>query len=463
MAVLALIPSFSFATPDQETQTLESLGQGASRDEAIADALGLAVNRVRGSSLPQDMLRTMFVGAMRDERTIRMTVLNDYRVRATRLSAAVGFIQDYQVQEASSDRKTGRWQARLTADVVDPAKRLAAREKTIMISLLPFRFMQEEEGEAGGPQLQQLMEQTLQKIASFRSGVEKIIHDQQRIDAVQPPEALTADVAAAVDNPAEAGWNKLSQASGATHFLTVQAEEFRMDAVEMRRGVKSGRLDGKFVFHYRIVRNDGETPSILKSGTFMADTHHPLLKHLAKAPTGQAIDDQEINRRMQASLETVERLFANVLLDELSPPDVITREGDNLLLRSGAIPLRIREQLVVLGAPTLEPDAATGLVLHSDGVRIAILEITAIKEGRIEARVMKGNTFGVQPGSIVRRMKSDSLTATTPETLENIVQVPECATPQSPCDFTSNELVLPGRETHTDPSHNNGRASDPTT
>lgn len=443
-----------------ETTAMESLGKGASRDEAIAEALSLAVARVRGKDLPLDALRSMFLDAMRDERKVRMNVLNDYRVQATRLSTAVAFVQDYQVQEARRDRKDGHWEARVTADVVDPARRLAAREQVIRLTMLPFRFMQEEESEAGGPQSQQLMEHTLRQIAGFRTRVEQMMGREARLKVSPVHTELAESLATALETPGAAGWDKLGPSSGATHLVTVQAEEFRMDAVEMRRGVRSGRLDGKFVFHYRIISNDESSATILKSGTFTMDTHHPGLRPLAMAPTGAPQSDSEIDRRVQTSLDIVARKFAELLMDTLVPPDVIAREGDAVLLRSGAIPLRQHEQLVVLGAPTQAADAASGLLQRQDGARIAILEVTATGEDRIEARILKGNAMGVQPGSFVRRMGLEPVAKTGEATRPLAQQTPAC----EGCDpGGAPPAERPERKIDTDASHNAEREELPKT
>jgi hypothetical protein len=401
LAVLTLLPALSFATPS-ETVSVEALGSGSSRDEAIAAALTQAVLQVQGKQATARELQDMFLKSMREERMIRMTVLNDYRIRATRLSTAVAFVQDYQVQESVRAKDDGEWQARVSADVVDPQKRLAKRQERLSLAVLPFQFMQEEEAEVGGPEVQMLVQKTLAEISSFRSLLTRKLDGHERIDIRDAP--ADAALAAAVENPGEAAWPSFTKLTGARNFVTVQAEEFRLDAVELRKGVKSGRLDGKFVLHYRILRNTGEKPEILKSGTFTVDTHHPQLRPLAMGDGN--VSDAVLNQRVRAGFETVGRLFAATLLGELVPPDVVAREGDNILLKSGAMPLRAGEQLAVLGPDIIEPDAATGLLMRQDGIRIAILQVTSADNGRILAKVVKGSVFGVQPGSLLRRMSA---------------------------------------------------------
>ncbi|HEX4870331.1 MAG TPA: hypothetical protein VFV15_06375, partial [Moraxellaceae bacterium] len=96
----------------KETVTVSSTGKGRTRDEAIASALSLAVIQVQGKELPFDMLSRMFMKSVREERMVRMNVMNDSRIRATRISTAVAFVQDYQVMESTRDEDSGNWQAR---------------------------------------------------------------------------------------------------------------------------------------------------------------------------------------------------------------------------------------------------------------------------------------------------------------------------------------------------------------
>lgn len=410
LAILLLLPASALATV-KETVTVDAMGMGGSRDEAISAALAQAVIQVQGRSVPPDILAKIFLDSMRDERRIRMTVLNDHRVRATRLSAAVAFVQDYQVMESTRQKEGDRWQAKVNAEVVSPKARLAKRQQAIKLAVLPFNFMQEEEAEAGGPDTQRLMVEALKNIKKFQSMVTASLDGQNRVNVRRLPESGNQDYSAAAENPGQANWPALTQQTTADNFVTVQIEEFRLNAVEMRRGVKTGRLDGKFVFHYRLIRNSESQPEIIKSGTFTIDTHHPQLKPIAVGPASGKIVDAEVNERVNVGYQRVARLFADALLAELLPPDVVAREGDNVVLQNGARALRIGDKLAALGPDISEPDTGTGLLVRQDGVRIAILEVTSTDSQRVLARVVKGNVFGVQPGCLLRLMNGASLAA----------------------------------------------------
>jgi hypothetical protein len=353
----------------------------------------------------------MFRQSMRDERMVRVTVLNDFSIRATRLSTAVAFVQDYQILEARRDKKSGQWQARVNAEVVSPQARLARRQARIDISVLPFNFMQMEEGELGGPEVQALLQKTLADIAAFQKLIVRNLDGQRRVAVRELPETA-GEQGAVADNPGQANWPALTQLSGAHHFVTVQVEEFRMEPLELRKGVPSGRLDGRFVLHYRLIRNTDGQAEIIKSGTFQLDTHHPQLKALALPGKGP-VDAAEVQSRLRSAYQRAARLFADALLGDLVPPDVVAREGDTILLRNGATPLRRGDQLAVLGPDISEADAGTGLLQRHDGIRIAILEVTTVDQERILARVIKGNVFGVQPGCLLRRLPGFSV-ATAP-------------------------------------------------
>lgn len=413
----AVLPPAFFLLPAQaaaaqkETVTVEALGMGGSRDQAIAAALAQAVIQSQGPQVPQDALAAMFLDSMREERRMRMQVLVDNRIRATRLSTAVAFVQDYQVIEATRQKKGSEWQARVSAEVVSPQARLARRQEQIKIALLPFHFMQEEEAETADAEGQLAMKQTLDAIAAFRSLVAKNMDPLARVAVKNLPADADEKFGGAAENPGQVDWAALSGVSGAESFVTVQVEEFRMNAIEMKKGILTSRLDGRFVLNYRLLRlNDGQ-PEIIKSGVFKIDTHHPAVQPLTTATREKQITKQQADVRVNTVYRHVAKLFANTLLAELVPPDVVAREGEAVLLQNGAWPLRVGEQLAVHGPDLVEPDAGTSLPVRQDGMRIAILEVREVGKDRIVARVVKGNAFGVQPGALLRRLGVGSVVA----------------------------------------------------
>lgn len=412
-----LLPLFLFFLPalafgaTRETVAVEALGMGGSRDEAVAAALAQAVIQVQGGQLPPDELAKMFLQSMREERMMRMSVLVDARIRATRLSTAVAFVPDYQVVAATRQKKNGQWQARVNAEVVSPEARLAKRQESIRLAVLPLRFMQEEEAELADAAGQLAMKQTLDNIATFQGLVSRHLDKQGRIAIRELSPQHARDFEGAADNPGQTDWKQVAAATGADNFVTAQVEEFRMAAIEIKRGVLTSRLDGRFVINYRVIRlNDGQ-PEIVKTGVFKLDTHAPALQKLTAATGERQITRQQADARVKTVHEQAARLFAHTLLAELVPPDVLAREGENVLLQNGASPLRRGERLAVHGPDFVEPDASTGLMLRQDGMRIAILEVSDVADRRIVARVVKGNAFGVQAGCLVRRLGVGSAAA----------------------------------------------------
>lgn len=413
ICTLLFLPALACASME-ETVPVEAHGEGATRDEAIAAALTQAVIKVQGQAVPAEVLADIFLKSMREERTIRMNVLSDSRIRATRISTAVAFVQDYQVQESQRLEGGKRWQARVRAEVVSPAARLAKRQETVQIALLPFQFMQEEEGEVGGVAAQAQVRQTLANITDFRRLVAQGLDHQERVAVHALPAEREAEFAAAADNPGQVKWARLSALTKADSFITVQVEDYRLEPVKLKGNITTGRLDGGFTLHYRLIKNiDGQTV-IAKSDTFTIDTRHPLLRPLAmNSHAGQA-PPQELATRSAAIYRRVAQLFTNALLSELLPPNVIAREGDRVMLNSGATPLRPGDRLAVLGPDVTEPDSATGLMMRQDGMRIAVLEVVSTEGGRTVARVTKGNAFGVQPGCLVRKIGIGAITAALP-------------------------------------------------
>lgn len=394
--------------PPGDTVRVDTSARGRSRDEAIAAALAQAVIQVQGKAVPFDVLDKMFLTSLRDERMVRMNVMNDSRIRATRISTAVAFVQDYQVSESRRDGDDGSWQARVSADVVSPEARLARRRETLHLALLPFDFMQEEEGEAGGMAAQATMKKTLADIATFRHQVEGLMKQQGRI-ALHPLAAeQDGQLEKAADTPGQVDWPGLTRASGASTFVTVQVEEFRTEAVKLKGNITTARLDGGYTFHYRLIRNDHGQPEIIQAGTFTIDTRSPYLRPLAMSESNATATPAQVQARIAAVQARVAQLFANELLGELVMPQVMARDGDRLLLQPGARQLRPGDQVAVLGPDVTQPDTGTGLLLRQDGMRIAVLEVTAQTSDRLEARVVKGNVFAVQPGSLLRRIGAGS-------------------------------------------------------
>lgn len=408
-----LLPTLAIATPPEappagDTRRVDTTARAGSRDEAIAAALAQAVIQVQGKAVPFDVLDKMFLTSLRDERMVRMNVMNDSRIRATRISTAVAFVQDYQVSESKRDEEDGSWQARVSADVVLPEARLARHRETVHLALLPFDYMQEEEGEAGGMAAQVTLKKTLADIAAFRHQVEGKLKQQDRI-ALHPLAAeQDGQVEKAADTPGQIDWPALAHSSGASTFVTVQVEEFRTEAVRLKGNITTARLDGGYTFHYRLIRIDRGQAEIVQSGTFTIDTRSPYLRNLAMSNSNAPAAQAQIQARIAAVQARVAQLFASELLGELVMPQVIAREGDRLLLQPGASQLRTGDQVAVLGPDVMEPDTGTGLPMRQDGMRIAVLEVTGQARDRVEARVLKGNAFAVQPGSLLRRIGAGS-------------------------------------------------------
>lgn len=396
------------AAASKETISIESTGTGRSRDEAIAAALALAVIKVQGKELPFDVLSRMFLESLRDERMVRMNVINDTRIRATRISTAVAFVQDYQVRQSTRDEDNGQWEARLSAEVVSPAARLARQSETLKLAILPFVFMQEEESEVGGTAAQAAMKKTLTDLGHFRRNIAGRLEHQERVAlrALSPEQESVHETAA--DTPGQVDWAALTRQTGAKHFVTVQVEDFRAEAIKLKGNITTGRLDGGFTFHYRLIRHDGGPPEIIKTGTFTIDTRSPFLRPLAMSSSNSQASPQEISRRIGAIHDRVAELFANTLLGELVLPRVVAREGAKLLLQGGASVLRAGDRLAVLGPDIMAPDAGTGMSIRQDGMRIAIIEVTVSGPEEILAQVVKGTAFAVQPGSLLRRIGAGS-------------------------------------------------------
>lgn len=391
-----------------DTVRVDATATGSSRDEAIAGALTQAVHRVQGKELPLPLLQDMFLNAMREERRVRMSMVADTRIRATRISTAVAFVQDYQVTATARDEDNGRWTASVRADVVSPEARLARQRETVTLAVLPFVFMQEEESEVGGAAAQAANKKTQADIRAFRQTVAALLERQPRLrlNALSAEQDSTLETAA--DTPGKVDWATLARNSGASSFVTVQVEDFRIEPVKLKGNITTSRLDGGFTLHYRLIRYEDGRPEVVKSGTFTADTRNPWLRPLAMTTSNAPAAPELVQRRIAAVQARVAELFASTLMADLVLPQVVAREGDRLLLQRGASQLRPGDQIAVLGPSVSTVDESLGLTLREDGLRIAVLEVMDAKPERIEARVLKGNAFAVQPGSLLRRIGAGS-------------------------------------------------------
>lgn len=418
-AASLLLPALALAAPAapaapssspvlKETIPVSATGKGHTRDEAIASALSQAVIQVQGKDLPADLLGKMFLKSVREERMIRMNVMNDSRIRATRISTAVAFVQDYQVTASTRDEDSGEWQASVNADVVSPKARLAKRRETVQLSLLPFVTMQEEESEAGGTAAQVAQKKMQADLAGFRKRLAGLLQQPGRVAFHALPAAEDGRYASAADTPGQVDWAALRALTGATTFVTVQVEDFRLEPVKLKGNITTARLDGGFTLHYRLIRQDGGPAEILKSGTFTIDTRSPWLRPLAMSQSNGPAAPAEIQRRIGVIQARVAELFASTVLGEIVLPQVTAREGEVVLLQPGATELRPGDQLAVLGPDATSPDTSTGLQLREDGMRIAIIEVADLTPERVTARVIKGNAFAVQPGSLLRRIGAGS-------------------------------------------------------
>lgn len=408
LATPPTVPATPAPTLQGDTLRIDAKGVAPTRDEAIATALAQAVIQVQGRNVPFDVLKKMFLTSLREERMVRMNVMNDTRIRATRISTAVAFVQDYQVSESTRAEDGGSWEVRVAADVVSPEARLARRREAVQVAVLPFVYMQEEEGETGPASAQAAMKQKLVDIAAFRHQLENRLAQQTRVKL----HALTAEqdgkLETAADAPGQVDWPAISRGSGATSFITVQVEEFRIEAVKLKGNITTARLDGGYTFHYRLIRDNRGRAEVARSGTFTIDTRSPYLRPLAMTESNAPATPEQVRQRIATVQAKVAQLLANTILGEMVLPQVVAREGDNVVLQPGASQLRPGDQVAVLGPDVTTPDAGTGMQRREDGMRIAVLEVTAQEPDRLTARVVKGNAFAVQPGSLLRRIGAGS-------------------------------------------------------
>jgi hypothetical protein len=396
------------AAASGDTTEVLITASGPTRDHAIAAALAQSVMKVQGPSVPQEQLSAMFLQFMRDERMVRMTMANDNRIAATRLSTAVAFVQDYQVQESLRDDKGG-WKASIKARVVVPEARLARNRAKLDVVLLPFVLMQRDEAEVGGMAAQQAMKQAEADIRHFQRAVGALIDGHPRVDVRALPPGSPDTYAAAADLPGEVDWKALHDSTGASRFLTVQVEDFRAEAVKLKGKGITARIDGGYTLHYRLIgRGAGGQAEILRTGTFAIDTRSPWIRPLAMTTSTDVAPPELVKKRIATIQGKVADLFARTLLSELVLPQVEAREGDQVVLQAGASVLRPGDTLAVLGPDIVEPDDGTGLPSRLDGLRIAVLQVTTAGPDRIVARVSKGNAFAVQPGSLLRRIGAGS-------------------------------------------------------
>lgn len=403
-AVAADVSPGQTPAPVASSDTTEVLtsAAGATRDEAIAAALAAAVVQVQGEGAPAQQLTPMFLQAMRDERMVRVTMANDNRIAATRLSTAVAFVPDYQVQESRREGD-GRWQASVKARVVVPAARLARNRAALDVAVLPFVLMQHDEAEAGGMAAQQAMKQAQADLARFQREVGAVLGRHPRVTLHALPS--TDAYATAAEVPGEVDWAALQGSTGASRFITVQVEDFRAEAVKLKGKGLTGRIDGGYTLHYRLIgREPNGKAEILRSGTFTVDTRSPWLRPLAMTTSTAIVTPEEARRRVATIQGKVADLFARTLLSELVLPQVAAREADQVVVQAGASVLRPGDTLAVLGPDIIETDSGSGLASRLDGLRIAILEITSATPERTVARVSKGHAFAVQPGSLLRRI-----------------------------------------------------------
>lgn len=413
IALSLLLPCLVQASPNADTVRVNANATAATRDDAIATALTQAVIRVQGKDLPADELSRIFLTSLREDRLMRMTARANERIRSTRISTAIAFVQDYQVVGSTRDEDSGRWEARISADVVSPEARLAQLQGALSLTLLPFVFMKEEEGEVGGIAAQAALRQTQEDIAGFRHQLAGLLRFGTRLDLHALPPEKDSDYATAADTPGQVNWPALAQLTGARHFITVQVEDFRLEAVRLRGNITTARLDGGYTLHYRLIRTDERQTEVVKSGTFTVDTRHPQLRPLAFTESKAQVTPETVHHRRAAVHARVAQLFAKTLLGELILSHVVAREGESIRIQPGAKSLQVGDHMAVLGPSTSEADNSLGLLTREDGMRVAVIEITSSDAAEAQARVIKGNAYAVLPGSLLRHIGNVSA-ATVP-------------------------------------------------
>lgn len=396
IAALLLSP---LALADTSREVVAS-GTGASREAAIVAALLAGARQVPSLSGVSDAtLRPLFEGWVRADsrQPVDRTGLRHRMPVAT--DSAAGIIRDYQVQRVTREA-AGIWRADLAITLASYEVRASRERPLVSTFLLPFSVHAEDEAEAGGMEAQAAAQQEMVQIEALRAQVRQVLAGRQ-VEIPRDDPALLRDprLLLAFDSPASVPWKELATSLGNEYFVAVDVEDYLLEfRPENPRKKEAAYWRARFVFAWRIV--SAADAVVMASGRLRLDRADVELHHA----TSLEVAGREAEKAVPFIQAVAARRLARQLEERLVPVQVLSTEGDVVVLDTGAVRLVRGDPLAVLGTGLVEREEGASLPVYLDGPRVAVLDTLEVDGPRARARVVRGSAATLLPGAPVRRL-----------------------------------------------------------
>lgn len=395
VAAWCMVPALHAGTPRDVT----AVGRGASRDEAIVDAL-LAGARQIPALGTNDLagLRPVFAAWLREEARLPVDRAGYKRRLPPAIDAAAGLVSDYEVLAVVREG-AGRWRAELRIALADPVSRAATGDRPVGIFLLPFSLHAEDEAETGGmealaaAQRERAGIDRLRELAGAALGGQRIA-----LKAATPEQLADPRLALAFDNPSAVPWRDLA-VPGTDYVVAVDVEDYLLEYHPANQRKKEPAYwRARFVLAWRVVSAPGTV--VVASGRLRLDRADPELHVATKAD----VAGHDAAVAVPRILDVAARRLARQVEERLVPVQVLSTRDGMVALDRGAVTLAPGDVLAVLGAGLVEREEGAELPVALDGPRVAILETVSVEGTRATARVVRGRAATLLPGATVRRL-----------------------------------------------------------
>jgi len=398
MLILGFVSACCFVGFSQTTIVQESVGQGATRDEAIKNALHNAVAQAKGVRVGSGDYEFGYRSATADVnrtgtgKSIEFDAVSVETSGSVQRTDVAGLVKTYEVlQENETD---GNYQVKLKVWVLD-YEPLDSTER-IRLAIMPIRPLKPVFHFGFLMPGEDIAEQLSQKLTDALAGTNKFMVLDREYDREYLKEKRVLRSDGSIDEQA-----KLNEVVGSDYILAGTIS----DAVLTKKQVKlaaTGRdvaeYKGRFVFDYRLL--GGPTRHVRKAGTVELVLETEDVKALYEQWEPDKVDVKQIGDRIIAEAA---RQAAETLVEDFFPIRVASVEAaGTIILNQGSKRLAEGLLLDVYAQGKEIIDSDTGEVIGKTEVKVATIEVNKTVAGIAYATVADGDLTKIREGCICK-------------------------------------------------------------
>lgn len=399
MFILGFVAGCCFVGFSQTTIVQESVGQGATRDEAIKNGLYNAVAQAKGVHVGSGDYEFGFRSATADVnrtgtgKSIEFDAVSVETAGSVLRTDVAGLVKTYEVLE---EKKTddGNYQVKLKVWVLDYAALDNANR--IRVAIMPIRTPKATYQFGFLMPGEDIAEQLSQKLTDSLAATNKFMVLDREYDEEFLKEKMVLRADGSIDEKA-----KLNEVLGCDYVLTGTIS----DAVLLKNqeklaatGYDTTEYKGRFVFDYRLI--GGPTRHVRTAGTIDLVFETEDVKALFEQWEPDKIDTRQIGDAMIAEAA---RQAAETIVEDFYPMRVASVDAaGTIIVNQGSKRLTEGLLLDVYAQSGEITDPDTGEILGKTEVKVATIEINKAVAGMAYATVVDGDLTKISKGCICK-------------------------------------------------------------